>query len=125
MQLQPNRAFPENGESVHEADSRAALRVRLWTYGGEQGKLRDLLWSGDEQIAELIRKVIGAGQGTIVEEYPSIVVAHFGDPIHALATAKSLQQQLLTFQREAPAAQVVTAIVIDEKRSEEHTSELQ
>lgn len=115
MELLPNPAFPVNRESAPDADRRAALRMRLWAYGGEQGKLRDLLWSGDEAIAELIRKVIAGGQGSIVEEYPSIMVAHFADPMYALATAKSLQQQLLTIHREPPAAQVVTAILVDDQ----------
>lgn len=113
--LRPTSA--DGRESTQERQSHtatAAVRMRLWTYGGQQGKLRDLLWSGDQQLAGLIQKVIGGGQGTIVEEYPSIVVAHFGDAIHALATAKSLQQQLLALHREPP-DQVVTAIVVDDQ----------
>ncbi len=105
----------ESGREVERPAAAAALRMRVWAYGGNHGKLRDLVWSGDEQVAELIRKVIDAGKGSIVAEYPSIVVAHFGDPIQTLATAKSLQQRLLTLYREPPTSQVVTAIIVDDQ----------
>lgn len=100
----------EPAEEAPRANAAAALRMRLWAYGGEQGKLRDLIWSQDKTVAELIQNAIHSGQGTVVEEYPSILVAHFVDPLQALATAKSLQQQLLTLQCEPP---VVATIVID------------
>ena len=111
--LQSSPGSSENREPAEEApraSAAAALRMRLWAYGGEQGKLRDLIWSQDTAVAELIRDAIQTGQGTVVEEYPSILVAHFGDPLQALATAKSLQQRLLTFHREPP---VVATIIVD------------
>jgi serine/threonine-protein kinase len=115
--LPPMPGSSEDRKSEPESqrpDATAAVRMRLWTYGGEQAKLQDLVWSENKPIAELIQTVIRDGQGTMAEEHPSIAVAHFGDPPHALAAAKSLQQQLLlSFQREPSASQVVAAIVVD------------
>ena len=113
--LRPTSGSAEKRESASE--SQTVLRLRLWTYGGEQGNLRDLVWNEDPPVAEVIRKVVSAGQGTVAAEYPCSVVANFGDALQALSTAKSLQQQLLTFHREPAVAQVVAAIVIDGRQS--------
>lgn len=100
----------ESAQEAPRARAAAALRMRLWAYGGEQRKLRDLIWSQDKAVVELIQNAMQAGQGAVVEEYPSILVAHFSDPLQALATAKGLQQRLLTLQCEPP---VVAAIIVD------------
>lgn len=91
----------------------ATLRMRLWAYGGDERALRNLVWSEEKSLAELIQKIISSGQGAVSSEHNDILVAHFTSPVHALATAKSLQQRLLGFDNETPGLQVVAAIAID------------
>ncbi|HEY6349951.1 MAG TPA: protein kinase [Candidatus Angelobacter sp.] len=92
--------------------------MRLWSYGGTQGKLNDLFWHQDPPVTELVHDVINEGEGTVVEEHASTVVAQFGDPLHALSTAKFLQLRLLTLQRHPPACQVVAAIMVNDQTIE-------
>jgi len=116
--LQPIPGSTQDRESARESRQQgatAALRMRLWAYGGPQARLSDLVWSEDKPVAELIRNIIREGQGSVAEEQPNMVVAHFGDPLHALSAAKSLQLRLLTFHREPPACQVVAAIIVDDQ----------
>src|SRR5215472_315055 len=114
--LQPARDSAERQKSAQEGQrAAAALRMRLWAYGGPQEKLHDLVWSEDKPVAELIQAVIRDGQGTVVEEHSSAVVAHFTDAFHALAAAKSLQLRLLTLHREPPECQVVAAVLVDDQ----------
>ncbi|HEY6253237.1 MAG TPA: protein kinase [Candidatus Angelobacter sp.] len=89
--------------------------MRLWSYGGPQGKLNDLFWSQDPPVTELVHDVINEGQGTVVEEHASTVVARFVDPLHALSAAKFLQLRLLTLHRHPPACQVVAAIMVEDQ----------
>lgn len=89
--------------------------MRLWSYGGPQGKLNDLFWNQDPPVTELIHDVISEGQGKIVQEHASAVVAQFDDPLQALSTAKFLQLRLLTLHRHPPASQVVAAIMVDDQ----------
>lgn len=114
--LPPASASVQSRESSQEHEGQAvtaALRMRLWTYGEQQGKLPELAWTEDKQVAELIKKVMDAGHGAVVQESANAVIARFGDPLQALSTAKSLQQQLLTVHRDLPAGQVVAAIVVN------------
>jgi len=89
--------------------------MRLWSYGGPQGKLTDLFWTQDPPVTELVHDVVHEGQGKVVEEHSSSVVAEFCDPLHALSTAKFLQLRLLTLHRHPPAGQVVAAIMVEDQ----------
>jgi eukaryotic-like serine/threonine-protein kinase len=116
--LQPTRNSAERQKSGSENQREGAsvsLYMRLWSYGGPQGMLTDLIWSQDPPVTELVHDVIGEGHGTIVEEHLSTVVARFSDPLQALSTAKFLQLKLLTLHRHPPACQVVAAIMVDDQ----------
>lgn len=116
--LQPTRNSAEGQESGSENQREGAgvsLFMRLWSYGGPQAMLTDLIWSQDPPVTELVHDVIGEGRGTIVEEHLSTVVARFSDPLQALSTAKFLQLKLLTLHRHPPACQVVAAIIVDDQ----------
>lgn len=94
------------------------LHMRLWSYGGPQGKLSDLFWAQDPPVTELVHDVVSEGKGTIVQEHASSVVAQFSDPLQALSTAKFLQLRLLTLHRHPPAGQVVAAIMVEDQSGE-------
>src|SRR5215510_5596729 len=115
--LQQSQDVPEDRKSANEAvrqAARAAVHMRLWAYGGPQGKLQDLIWREDSPVAELVHTVIHDAQGTIVEEHSSSASACFADPLQALSAAKALQIRLLTLHREPPSCQVVAAVRVDE-----------
>lgn len=114
--LQQTRNSAARQKSDRESPgANVVFHVRLWSYGGPQGKLTDLFWNQDPPVTELIHDVINEGHGMIIEEHSSAVVAQFGDPLHALSTAKFLQLRLLTLHRHPPAGQVVAAIMVDDQ----------
>ena len=116
--LRTSRKSAESDTSTSERQRPGAivdLHMRLWSYGGPQGKLTDLFWTQDPPVTELVHDVVHEGQGKVVEEYASSVVAEFSDPLHALSTAKFLQLRLLTLHRHAPAGQVVAAIMVEDQ----------
>src|SRR5215471_3704760 len=115
--LQQSREVAKDRKSANEEvrqNAKAALHMRLWAYGGPQGKLHDLNWRDDHPVAELIHTIIREAQGTLVEENASTASACFGDPLQALTAAKALQIRLLTLHREPPSCQVVAAVKVDE-----------
>ena len=117
--LRQSRNSAERQKSGSESTgATVALHMRLWSYGGPQAKLADLIWHQDPPVTELVHDVINEGHGTIVEEHSSTLVAQFSDPLHALSTAKFLQLKLLTLHRHPPACQVVAAIMVDDRSAE-------
>lgn len=90
----------------------ATLFVRLWAYGGPGEPLAALMLGKDSEISSLIADVIAAGGGGITRPCSNGVHASFEEPLHALATAKTLQQRLLTLHRPAPHPQIVTAVMV-------------
>ena len=94
-----------------------ALSVRLFTYGGQQGKLRDLVWQPESALTGLLRTLVHDGQGNVTQIGDNVLLAHFENPLHALATARSLQQKLLTFHQEGATEQIVAAALIHDWNS--------
>ncbi len=64
-----------------------ALSVRLFAYGGQQGKLRDLTWQLESALTALLRTLVHDGQGNVTQIGDNVLLAHFGNPLHALALA--------------------------------------
>ncbi|HET6841041.1 MAG TPA: protein kinase [Candidatus Angelobacter sp.] len=89
-----------------------ALSVRLFAFGGAQGKLRNLSWQPEDAVTALLRSLVQDSQGRISQIAESTLLAHFEGPAQALATARALQQKLLTFHREGSQEQVVAAAVV-------------
>jgi serine/threonine protein kinase len=96
----------------------AVLRMRLWAYGAQPGKLSELAWEEDKAIAELVQDTVQSGHGALAEKSRSGIMARFEEPLQALSVARSLQQRFLSFHRDAPDGQVVASIVIENKRLE-------
>jgi serine/threonine-protein kinase len=90
----------------------AAMSVRIFTYGGPQGKLRPLAWQPEAAVTRMFQTLVEDGQGRVTLISEAALVAHFENPVHALAVARSLQQQLLTFHREASTEQLVAAAIV-------------
>ncbi|SRR5258708_3170074 len=44
-----------------------ALSVRLFGYGGQQGKLRDLTWQPESALTALLRTLVQDGQGNVTQ----------------------------------------------------------
>ena len=115
--MQSARASIKDRESTQETRSQAAtaaLRMRLWAFGGPDTRLHDLAWNQDKLVADLVQSAVREGQGTVIEGQQTTLLAHFADPLQALSTAKSLQLRLLTLHREPPAGQVVAAIIVEQ-----------
>src|SRR5258708_5189119 len=89
-----------------------ALSVRLFGYGGQQGKLRDLTWQPESALTALLRTLVQDGQGNVTQIGDNVLLAHFENPMHALATARTVQQKLLTFRQEGVGEQIVAAALI-------------
>src|ERR1700680_1921733 len=81
----------------------AAMSVRIFAYGGPQGKLRPLPWQPEAAVTRLLQALVEDGQGKVTQIGEAALVAHFENPLHALAAARSLQQKLLTFHQETSA----------------------
>ncbi len=94
-----------------------ALSIRLFAYGGQQGKLRDLMWQPESALTGLLRTLVHDGQGNVTQIGDNVLLAHFKNPLHALATARSLQQKLLTFHQESATEQIVAAALIHDWNS--------
>src|SRR5258708_16785193 len=77
-----------------------ALSIRLFAYGGQQGKLRDLMWQPESALTGLLRTIVHDGHGNATPIGDNVLLAHFKNPLHALSTARSLQQTLLTFDQQ-------------------------
>src|SRR5260370_8802147 len=85
----------------------AAMSVRIFAYGGPQGKLRALPWLPQAAVTRLLQSLVGDGQGRVTQFGDTSLLAHFASPMQALAVARSLQQKLLTFHQETTAEQLV------------------
>jgi protein kinase-like protein len=90
----------------------AAMSVRIFAYGGPQGKLRPLAWQPEAAVTRMFQTLVEDGQGRVTQISEAALVAHFENPVHALAVARSLQQKLLTFHREASTEQLVAAAIV-------------
>ncbi|HLW53137.1 MAG TPA: protein kinase [Candidatus Angelobacter sp.] len=88
------------------------LYLRLWSYGGAAQPLTGLGLDQDPEVAELIRQIIREGKGSVAEQHPELLAARFDYPIHALSSAKELQQRFLTYHRKSEPQQVVPSILI-------------
>jgi len=89
-----------------------ALSVRLFAFGGAQGKLRNLSWQPEDTVTALLRSLVQDAQGRISQIAESTLLAHFESPAQAVATARTLQQKLLTIHREGSQEQVVAAAIV-------------
>jgi len=105
-------------QKSESGDVTAVLRMRLWAYGAQPGKLSELAWEEDKAIAELVQDTVQSGHGALAEKSRSGIMARFEEPLQALSVARSLQQRFLSFHRDAPDGQVVASIVIENKRLE-------
>jgi serine/threonine protein kinase len=105
-------------QKSESGDVTAVLRMRLWAYGAQPGKLSELAWEEDKAIAELVQDTVQSGHGAVAEKSRSGITVRFEEPLQALSTAKSLQQRFLSFHRDAPDGQVVASIVVENKRLE-------
>jgi serine/threonine protein kinase len=107
----PRKESQQTGERT-TAIVLTALSVRLFAFGGAQGKLRNLSWQPEDSVTALLRSLVQDAQGRISQIAESTLLAHFESPAQALATARALQQKLLTFHREGSQEQVVAAAVV-------------
>jgi serine/threonine-protein kinase len=107
----PRKESQQTGERT-TALVLTALSVRLFAFGGAQGKLRNLGWQPEDAVTSLLRSLVQDSQGRISQIAESTLLAHFEGPAQALATARALQQKLLTFHREGSQEQVVAAAVV-------------
>src|SRR5258708_1610724 len=89
-----------------------AMSVRIFGYGGPQGRLRPLAWQPEGAVTRLLQSLVNDGQGRVTQIGDAALVAHFVNPMHALAVARSLQQKLIAFHQEASAEQLVAAAIV-------------
>ena len=89
-----------------------SLCARIWEYPNPQERLRDLDWSADDAVAELVRNIMSEGQGRICQLHGNTLLAEFHNVFNALSAAKALQIRLLTLQRSPGSAQLVGAILV-------------
>ncbi len=54
-----------------------ALSIRLFAYGGQQGKLRDLVWQPESALTGLLRTLVHDGQGNVTQIGDNVLLAHF------------------------------------------------
>lgn len=112
LRLEKHKAAPEQ----EAPNGGASLFVRLWVYGGPGEPLSGLALDSDPELGALIRKLITDGIGQVTGPGPEELVAHFDDALFALSAAKTIQQRLLTFQRQQAPQQVVASILISEEK---------
>jgi len=99
------------------ADGGAYFFLRLWAYSGPGQPLIPLTLDSDHEIGGLIRKLITDGIGQVTESGPEGLAAYFDDPLFALSAAKTVQQRLLTFQRQQAPQQMVASILISGEKA--------
>ena len=109
---------PESVSDGEKPDGSVSLFLRLWSYGGPSQPPTGLAPEQDPEIATLIQEAVADGKGQVAKRLPELWSAHFDDAAHALATAKALQQQFLTFQRKTEPKQVVPSILIYHTKTE-------
>jgi len=109
---------PESVSDGEKPDGSVSLFLRLWSYGGPSQPPTGLAPEQDPEIAMLIQEAVADGKGQVAKRLPELWSAHFDDAAHALATAKALQQQFLTFQRKTEPKQVVPSILIYHTKTE-------
>ena len=98
-------------ESTRPAEI-TSLCARIWEYPNPQQRLRDMDWSADDSVAELVRGIMGESRGRICELHGNTLVAEFDNAFNALSAAKALQIRMLTLQRGPAAAQIVAGIIV-------------
>jgi serine/threonine-protein kinase len=103
---------PESASDREALDESVTLFLRLWSYGGPAQPPSGLALEEDPEITELLSSIIRDGHGVITEQQPELWSARFDDDLHALSTAKALQQRFLTFHRKTEPQQVVPSILI-------------
>ena len=95
-----------------------SLFLRLWSYGGPSQPLSGFALEQDPEVAELIRGIIRDGEAVTAVQQTELLTARFDNSLHAISTAKALQQRFLTFHRKTEPQQVVPSILIAATPSE-------
>ncbi|HEV2961529.1 MAG TPA: protein kinase [Candidatus Angelobacter sp.] len=105
-----------NQQTVQESERtgvNAALCVDLWAYGGATGKLREVIWRSEGAFASLFGKVVAENEGKFIEANHNKLLLFFENPLRALAAAKSLQLNLLTFDQGPFAGHIVPKMAVN------------
>ncbi|HWZ44615.1 MAG TPA: protein kinase [Candidatus Saccharimonadales bacterium] len=117
--VQEGNEKDKNGETSAidaNVDSAAAMgitmSVRLWAYGGEQRKLREVVWQPEGLVAQLVASLVQDSFGTVVETRKDLLTLSFAQPQHALAAAKTLQQKLQAADQPPDSGRTVAAVAI-------------
>lgn len=105
-----------NQQSVQESERagvNVALCVDLWAYGGATGKLREVIWRSEGALASLFGKLVAENEGKFIEANHNKLLLFFENPLRAIAAAKSLQLNLLTFDQGPFAGHVVPKMAVN------------
>src|SRR5258708_24930081 len=70
------------------------------------------MWQPESALTGLLRTLVHDGQGNVTQIGGNALLAHFKNPLHALSTARSLHQKLLTFHQEGAIEQIAAAALI-------------
>ncbi len=113
----------DSAEEAKALDANVSLFVRVWSYGGPSQPASGLRLEHDAEIANLIQEIVRDGNGRVVDQQPELWCAHFDDAVHAVSTAKLMQQRFLTFHRKTEPQQVVPSILIYATHPEETSAQ--
>jgi serine/threonine-protein kinase len=97
---------------VEGAATSITMSVRLWAYGGEQRKLREVVWQPEGAVAGMVDTLVSDSFGKVLEARKDHLTVSFVQPQHALAAAKALQQKLLAADQSPGGEHTVAAIAV-------------
>jgi hypothetical protein len=106
----PDQSSGQWNEPVRN-ESGADIAVRVW--GADRlGQLGPITWTADSVFVYMIADLVAASRGSLTEESPGVMAAHFGNPAQALVAAKRIQISILEFLACRPAQGYAAAILI-------------
>jgi hypothetical protein len=91
-------------------DAGADMTVRVW--GTDQLDRSGPTWKTDRGFVYMIADLVAASHGSLAEELPGVMAAHFGNPAQALVAARRIQTSILEFLACRPGQGFAAAVLI-------------
>jgi hypothetical protein len=92
-------------------DAGADITVRVWGTD-ELDRSGPPTWKTDRGFVYMIADLVAASHGSLAEELPGVMAAHFGNPAQALVAARRIQTSILKFLACRPGQGFAAAVLI-------------